>query len=149
MSSARDIGQRLKQAREAVGLTQVAAAERLGISQGSLAGYEQGSRQPPEDFLASAAVLYESHPALLRYGEDILRLAGGKLLADQMRAAANILIELAGMVEYSATVEVPAPAGQAAQATPTATREGMDAVGRRYRAERGQSGRAPKKKGAR
>lgn len=40
------IGRRIKQARETIGLTQVQLAERMGVKQPTIVGYETGYRTP-------------------------------------------------------------------------------------------------------
>ena len=49
-----------KTCRKAAGLTQEAAAERLGISVESLRAYETGQRVPPDDVAELMSVLYNS-----------------------------------------------------------------------------------------
>ena len=49
-----------KTAREAKGLTQEAAAERIGISDSSIRAYETGQRIPPNDVVTDMVELYES-----------------------------------------------------------------------------------------
>lgn len=52
------LGQRLKQAREESRYTQVVAAKKLGISNGTLSGYEREYRDPDTDILNKMADLY-------------------------------------------------------------------------------------------
>ena len=82
----RVISERIKAAREALGLSQQALADRLGVSLRSQQNYEAGSRAPDADYLAAIAaagadVLYiltgqRSQPvppqALLPEGDRIL-----------------------------------------------------------------------------
>ena len=49
-----------KAAREARGLTQEAAAERLGISDSSIRAYETGQRIPPNDVVDDMVLAYDS-----------------------------------------------------------------------------------------
>lgn len=49
-----------KTCRKAAGLTQEAAAERLGISVESLRAYETGQRIPPDDVVDIMSILYNS-----------------------------------------------------------------------------------------
>ena len=53
------LGQRLKQAREESRYTQMVAAKKLGISNGTLSGYEREYRDPDTDILNKMADLYE------------------------------------------------------------------------------------------
>lgn len=53
------LGKRLKEARENKGLTQIQAAKILGISNGTLSGYERNYRDPDTHILEKMAELYE------------------------------------------------------------------------------------------
>lgn len=53
------LGQRLKQARENSRYTQIVAAKKLGISNGTLSGYEREYRDPDTEILNKMADLYE------------------------------------------------------------------------------------------
>ena len=53
------LGQRLKQAREESRYTQIVAAKKLGISNGTLSGYEREYRDPDTDILNRMADLYD------------------------------------------------------------------------------------------
>ncbi|RKD22586.1 hypothetical protein BEP19_10010 [Ammoniphilus oxalaticus] len=53
------LGKRLKKARESKGLTQLSAAKKLGISNGTLSGYERNYRDPDTAILDKMAELYE------------------------------------------------------------------------------------------
>lgn len=53
------LGQRLKKARERTHLTQMDVANRLGISNGTLSGYERDYRDPDTDTLIKLADLYD------------------------------------------------------------------------------------------
>lgn len=50
---------RLKEAREKKGLKQIEAAKKLGISNGTLSGYERNYRDPDTDILNKMANLYD------------------------------------------------------------------------------------------
>lgn len=52
------IGKRLKTARENVKMTQMNAAKKLGISNGTLSGYERNYRDPDTEILNNMANLY-------------------------------------------------------------------------------------------
>lgn len=52
------IGKRLKKAREDAKFTQMKAADKLGISNGTLSGYERNYRDPDTDILNKMADLY-------------------------------------------------------------------------------------------
>ncbi|TCZ76149.1 XRE family transcriptional regulator [Paenibacillus albiflavus] len=53
------LGKRLKQARDAKKMTQIDAAKKLGISNGTLSGYERNYRDPDTLTLEKMAALYE------------------------------------------------------------------------------------------
>lgn len=53
------LGQRLRKARELAGLSQLEAAKKLGISNGTLSGYERDYRDPDTRMLEKIANLYE------------------------------------------------------------------------------------------
>lgn len=53
------IGKRLKKARENANLTQMNAAKKLDISNGTLSGYERNYRDPDTDILNRMANLYD------------------------------------------------------------------------------------------
>lgn len=52
------LAKRLKKARDEAGLKQIDAAEKLGISNGTLSGYERDYRDPDTDVLNKMAELY-------------------------------------------------------------------------------------------
>lgn len=54
-----NLGQRLKKARDSKRYTQLEAAKKLGISNGTLSGYERNYRDPDTDTLTDLANLYE------------------------------------------------------------------------------------------
>lgn len=54
-----DLGSKLKKARENKRLTQQEVADKLGVSNGAISGYERGYRDPDTDTLKSLADLYE------------------------------------------------------------------------------------------
>lgn len=47
-----DLGEQLRRARSAVGMTQTELARRSGVAQSNIAAYENGRRHPSEDMLA-------------------------------------------------------------------------------------------------
>ncbi|OAS19286.1 helix-turn-helix domain-containing protein [Paenibacillus oryzisoli] len=53
------LGSRLKEAREKKRLTQVQVAEKLGISNGTLSGYERNYRDPDTSTLSELSKIYE------------------------------------------------------------------------------------------
>lgn len=66
------IAQRLKQAREAAGMTQPALAEKAGVSQGTIGNIESGLRKRPRELLSIAAAL-GVNPSWLDTGKGQMR----------------------------------------------------------------------------
>lgn len=54
-----DLGSRLKKARENKRLTQQDVADKFGVSNGTISGYERNYRDPDSDTLSQLADLYE------------------------------------------------------------------------------------------
>lgn len=52
------LSKRLKEARKRAGLKQIEAAKKLGISNGTLSGYERNYRDPDTEILNKMADLY-------------------------------------------------------------------------------------------
>ncbi len=69
-TSAAALGQRLRVARLAAGLTQQAAAARLGWSQPNVSQLEAGQEMPSAARLARLAELYQRDPGWLLTGRD-------------------------------------------------------------------------------
>ena len=95
----RTLARRAKEAREAVKLTQVEAASRLSLSVASLAAYEQGSRDIPDATVDALAELYGIHPAVFRYGQDVLYLVAHKDTARRIREVALEITKLADALD--------------------------------------------------
>lgn len=53
------LGRRLRSARDNTGLSQIEAAKKLGISNGTLSGYERNYRDPDTEILYKMADLYD------------------------------------------------------------------------------------------
>lgn len=90
------IGERLKQAREKIGLKQNRAAAKLGIHNSTLAKYESGEREADNEVLIKLADLYEVSPQWLLTGEEHgttisgrAYYGGGDNLSEAEKAAAN------------------------------------------------------------
>ncbi|HBV95829.1 MAG: hypothetical protein JL50_11080 [Peptococcaceae bacterium BICA1-7] len=56
------LGERLKQAREEKGFTQIFAAKKLGVANTTLSGYENNDRRPDPNMLKKLAELYSVSP---------------------------------------------------------------------------------------
>ena len=68
-------GGRLKRIREARGLTQAQVTELAQLGKSALTQYERDVLVPGEDVLERIGRVLETHPAVLRYGEEVLRVA--------------------------------------------------------------------------
>ncbi len=68
ITSVKTIAERLKQAREDLGLSQEQVAERAGVSQGTIGNIESGTRKSPRELLAIAAAVKVS-PEWLKSGK--------------------------------------------------------------------------------
>ncbi|MBX9857411.1 MAG: helix-turn-helix domain-containing protein [Gemmatimonadaceae bacterium] len=98
------LGTRLRDARIAAGFSSRDQAEReLGLTSRQLEAYEQGLRVPEEPLIVRLAAGYRTHPAYLRYGDEILKLAGTKVIAAQLRTAAAVLEQIAKDLEGEPT----------------------------------------------
>ena len=74
-----NIADRMRQAREAGGLTQPELARRAGVSQGTIGNIESGARKQPRDLLAIAAALNVS-PAWLATGSGPMQPGESRLI---------------------------------------------------------------------
>lgn len=101
------LAERLKSARVAAGITQAKAASDLRASTASVSAYEQGSRDVPDAVLEGLARIYGVHPAILRYGEDVLKIAATGEVERRLRVAANELARTADLIaqRYAADIE--------------------------------------------
>ena len=63
------MNERIKELRKAMGLNQTAFGERLGIKQTTVAGYENGTRQPMEAVITSICREFNVHRKWLEHGE--------------------------------------------------------------------------------
>lgn len=77
----------LKKARENVQLTQIQAAEKLGLSDGTYKNYEQGKREPNNDILVSIADLFHVTTDYL-LGRETGEPTAMEKLADQFNMTA-------------------------------------------------------------
>lgn len=99
----RVIAERLKTEREALGLSQQALADRLGVSLRSQQNYEKGDRSPDSDYLA----------ALAAAGADVLYILKGERTeprrthAPAMAPAISATDSKSDAVDWSAYIQVP------------------------------------------
>jgi transcriptional regulator with XRE-family HTH domain len=113
------LADRIKHARQEAQLTQSRAAQFLGVSVASLSSYEQASRDVPDAMIEGMARLYGLHPAILRYGADVLRIAATAELERRLRAAASDLNRMADAIADQAHDDAAAIAAADAPITPS------------------------------
>ena len=65
------LGERIRQARKTLGLTQQEFAQRLEVTQPTVHRWEKGSYDPDEQALRRLGVISKLSPAYLRYGEEV------------------------------------------------------------------------------
>lgn len=70
MDARQRLAEGLRQARAAAHLTQVQAAEALGITPVTVSNHERGVTEPDEGLIVRYAELYDTRPEALRYGEN-------------------------------------------------------------------------------
>lgn len=113
-----DLAQRLKSARMEAGITQAKAAAHLGASTASISSYEQGTRDVPDAVLEGLSRLYGVHPAILRYGDDVLRIAATAEIERRLRAASRELLRTADTIANRSQDDADAIAAADAPLTP-------------------------------
>lgn len=94
-----ELFRRLKAVREEMGVSQVALSRLLGVSTSTVTAYEQGSRTPDEDYIEALGRESKLHPAVIRYGNDVLVQAANTESARRLRAAAAMLEETARLFD--------------------------------------------------
>lgn len=101
------LGYRLKLARQHKNMTQMEAAEKLGISNGTLSGYERNYRDPDTETLAKLAELYGVSVDWLtgRTDHPNSNVVRKKSEEDQMQRKIDFYRELAK--KYSIDIENP------------------------------------------
>lgn len=101
------LGYRLKLARQHKNMTQMEAAEKLGISNGTLSGYERNYRDPDTETLAKLAELYGVSVDWLtgRTDHPNSNVVRKKSEEDQMQRKSDFYRELAK--KYSIDIENP------------------------------------------
>jgi transcriptional regulator with XRE-family HTH domain len=114
-----DVAQRLKSARIEAGITQAKAAAQLGASTASISSYEQGTRDVPEAMFEGMARLYGVHPAILRYGDDVLRIAATAEIRRRLLAASRELARTADTIANGSQDDADAIAAADAPLTPS------------------------------
>lgn len=101
------LGYRLKLARQHKNMTQMEAAEKLGISNGTLSGYERNYRDPDTETLAKLAELYGVSVDWLtgRTDHPSSNVVREKSEEDQIQRISDFYRELAK--KYSIDIENP------------------------------------------
>lgn len=101
------LGYRLKLARQHKNMTQMEAAKKLGISNGTLSGYERNYRDPDTETLAKLAELYGVSVDWLtgRTDHPNSNVVRKKSEEDQMQRKSDFYRELAK--KYSIDIENP------------------------------------------
>lgn len=101
------LGYRLKLARQHKNMTQMEAAEKLGISNGTLSGYERNYRDPDTETLAKLAELYGVSVDWLtgRTDHPNSNVVRKKSEEDQIQRISDFYRELA--IKYSIDIENP------------------------------------------
>ena len=89
-----EIGKRLRDKRESLGLNQSEVAKEIGISTGAYQYYEYGKEISSGRILQICAVLRCSPNWLLGYSEEGAHLAEGSLMLHQLREAFEMLNEV-------------------------------------------------------
>lgn len=89
-----EIGKRLRNKRESLGLNQSEVAKEIGISTGAYQNYEYGKEISSGRILQICAVLKCSPNWLLGYSKEGAHLAEGSLMLHQLRAAFEMLNEV-------------------------------------------------------
>lgn len=84
-----DIGKRLYEERERLGLSQPALAEKCGVTMRSQRNYEKGERQPDAAYLA----------ALSAAGADVLYILTGQRMGGAAAAAPELTREEAALLD--------------------------------------------------
>lgn len=97
----REVGQRIKTARQAKGLSRRHVESVLGLRDRAIETYEQGARTIPEEQLVALANLLDVHPAVLRYGEESLR---GPAEERRANLARDLIIQSAKLVQEMAGI---------------------------------------------
>ncbi len=97
----RNIGNRIKELRKALGLTQTAFAEKIGRSKRSIQEWESGRNEPPERALRLIEQTFNVNPEWLRHGKGEMFVEKGEPERDPLEIAAerivNIIIEKRGI----------------------------------------------------
>lgn len=110
-----EIGKRLRDKRESLGLNQNEVAKEIGISTGAYQNYEYGKEISSGRILQICAVLRCSPNWLLGYSEEGAHLADDSLMLHQLREAFEMLNEVGQqkVAEYAQDIaQNPAYTGQ-------------------------------------
>lgn len=85
------LGSRLKRSRERKNMTQMEVAELLGISNGTLSGYERDYRDPDTDTLQRLADLYDVRVDWLLKGGEYSSEGKSKVVSDTRKEVIDLI----------------------------------------------------------
>lgn len=86
-----DLGEQLRRARTAVGITQTELARRSGVAQSNIAAYENGRRRPSEDMLARLIAATRQRPSeLVDQHRTAIRQIGAAHKASELRLFGSV-----------------------------------------------------------
>ncbi|MFW6189440.1 MAG: XRE family transcriptional regulator [Planctomycetota bacterium] len=110
------LGDRLRAVRRELGLNQTEMGERIGVSQGTVAAYEAGEREPPRPVLLALEHEFSIRPDWLRQGtgEPFARVGPSKPIIATSEEELRRLRRLEGEDQYYAVpyLRDPAAAGE-------------------------------------
>ena len=81
------LGERLKEAREKKGMTQMQVAKKLGITNGAISCYERKYRDPDTETLRKLADLYEVNVDWLTGGKEVKKDNDGEEISEWRKKA--------------------------------------------------------------
>ncbi len=100
------LGSRLKESRERKGFTQVQVAEKLGISNGTLSGYERNYRDPDTNTLTILAKLYGVSTDYLTTGKESGEIHNDSDIDNKRKEIMKIINNTNDIKEIELTLDV-------------------------------------------
>lgn len=100
------LGSRLKEARERTRLTQMQVAEKLGISNGTLSGYERNYRDPDTNTLAALARVYGVTTDYLTTGKESGEYYNDSEIENKRKEIMKIINSTDDLKEIDLTLDV-------------------------------------------
>lgn len=104
------LGDRLAKARKKAGIKQQALADYLGVSIGSISGWENDERQPRIGMLRQWAIRCEVPFEWLRFGVESPLTDEGSVSGESWSACIRWPAEIQDELPFGATIEAPATA---------------------------------------